>query len=1513
MTKNPQMKIKHIIPLVLMLLPLAAIAQKPKQTVEFTVEGLASELTEYTTNAISDKGAKKEIAKTMEAFGASYEAMSPEMQRRVTDLYTYFVKAKLKADSELPAVTRVLTAYAVAPQGGQNLDGWVASMETFLKKNSKAKYVTEFASWSQTLLDERVLYHSATSEWVLDTKTPFSLRVEDGKIMVYVSTPCDLSYASSKDWNTLHNTTGVLDYREGVWHGQGGRLDWSRTGLNAEACYANLKAYSVEVKFPKFKADSVEFVNTHYFSSSIIGRLEEALQGTMEPEKYTYPRFRSYQRDFVLPNILPGVDYSGTFMMNGSKFITASSKHPARLTFNYEGKPQLAVTSLQFIITPERLTAENAQVAFYLGPDDSISNNGILVRYVPSEKKVSLVNDQQRKFYSPYIDTYHEMDIYSENIVWNMNQNRLEFSNLASTGTLSTNSFESSNCYTFKKYRDIQGIDEISPVKRVYDYAESNTYNFGIKGFSNYIGLDMSQTLLMIHTLCRHGLVSYNEITGRVLVKQKLEDYVKAYSKAKGFDYDALSLESTTRGTNARMNLSDLDLVVRGVEQFVVSDTHQVVVHPDSASGYVVHVGKNRSLHFSGKVECNKFILQVTDADYIYEQHRFDLPQVDRMEFYVPDFDNADFEQLVRTPLTGLVGSLEVDKPDNHSGLKKNKKYPIFNSRENCYVYYDRKAIQGGQYKRTSFYYTIHPFTLTQLANFEVDSLEFGGVLTSAGIFPELNEPLKVQRDYFLGFRMNTPQGGLPAYGGKGVYHNELRLDAGGLHGPGYVDYLASRSTSRNFLFLPDSTLAVTDTFVVKEDATFPAMHASRTALHWIPYRDSMDVATPQNGKPAYLYRDEAVLNGHIALMPHGAMAGGTTKVKEATLESARFELLQREMNSRVSSFVLHSNTFNNTAFEAHDVASRVNYDERRAELTMPNGPQKTDLQLMQYEAWGDKFGWDMDKHVLDIANASRGTSEGMEAMDIRMRLNKLNDLPGARFVSTDPKRLNLTHYSLLSTYRYEQADLSCEGVYLINVADAVFAPAGDSLHIVKGGEIRVLNNAQLLCDIKHAYHLVTDAYIVIESANQYSGKGYILYPEGTEIDPRQQQRIYLSDINVQDGISKGTGSINEESSFVLNDAFGFAGKVRMEGNQKLLYFDGGVRLLQECVDREQMGLLAYADYTRPDSVVVNVPELPTDWKGKRISAALLIDKTTLAPKPAFLTIDRASDNELLTASGSLTYQNGQYVITDRPKLNKDGGDPYLMMDTRDCSLDGEGPMDFSLKRTQATFYAYGTAHVGIRSGSDDIINTVFGFSFPLADDIVEAMRTALKDDLRLSPTAPKSNGPMRRALMYHLGADRGAKIYTSYSNDAKLSAMPEAMQCMMLFDQVRWQHQTGVGLFADQKVSLVAMNGKPMGLDVKLKAQIYKRGNAQQMTFYVEAARDHWYFFRFDLATQELVIYSSIGTFEDQIKALPAEKRRVERDGLGTFRYHVGNSRTEVNSWLTTFSKSVYSNDEED
>jgi len=171
----------------------------------------------------------------------------------------------------------------------------------------------------------------------------------------------------------------------------------------------------------------------------------------------------------------------------------------------------------------------------------------------------------------------------------------------------------------------------------------------------------------------------------------------------------------------------------------------------------------------------------------------------------------------------------------------------------------------------------------------------------------------------------------------------------------------------------------------------------------------------------------------------------------------------------------------------------------------------------------------------------------------------------------------------------------------------------------------------------------------------------------------------------------------------------------------------------------------------------------------------------------------------------------------------------------------------------------------------------------------------------------------MRHALIYHLGTEKGSAAYAAYSGDGSLADIPEDMQSTLLFDKVRWQYQPGVGLYCDGKVGLVAVGDKPLGLQLRLKAQINKRGNAQQMTFYVEAARDHWYFFRYDLMTQELTMYSSIGTFEDAVKSLSADQRRVEKDGLGTFRYHVGNNRSEVTHWLTTFSQSVYGSGDEE
>ena len=1484
-------------------------AQKPKTATEFTVAGLPDELLEWMNKSTSDGARQKENSKTVKAFKASYGAMDEAVRQRLVNIYSYAVKAKMKGNPEVSTLTRVLTAYATAPGGGQNLEGWLQALESFKKRAAKPKAVMEFVDFSERLLSDRLLYHSSSSEWRFPAGTAFRIAVSGDKVLVWFDVPANLVYSSAKDEGVIQGTTGSYDYKDCIWNGQGGRIDWTRTGLGAEACYAVLSAYKAETKFPKFTADSAELVNTHYFSTPIKGRVEEQLSTRMEPEKYSYPRFRSYKRDFVIKDILPDVDYSGSFMMNGGKFITASSKHPASLVFRRGGRPQLSVTSLKFTFTQDRMVSENAAVALYVGDEDSISNTGITVRYNAAEHRLTLVNDPKRNFYSPYNDSYHELDIYSDVISWNTTGAELEFSNLTGGGSVGTTTFESSSYYTYRKAREIQGIDEVSPVTRVYEFAEGYSYNFPLKAFSNDIGLDMSQTMLMIHTLSRHGLVSYNELTGSVQVNPKLEDYVKAAAKAKGYDYDALSLESSTKGANARLSLDDYMLKMNGVKQFVVSDSQRVVVYPRGGS---LRVGKNRSISFNGRIDVGRFILFVTDADFNYEQFNFDLPKVDSLFFYVPEFNNPDTDHMVMTPLYGLVGTLRVDKPDNHNGLTKNKEYPVFESRENSFVFYDKRDIRGGQYVRDRFYYTLHPFTINSLVDFVTDSLQFNGVLNSGGIFPDITYPLSVQRDYYLGFRVETPAGGYPAYGGKGTYHKNISLDHYGLQGSGDLDYLTSTTRSKSFLFLLDSMTASADTFFVREEQGYPDIRGGRLNERWHPYADSMAVATTAKGRPLRMYRDDAQFRGRVDLMPKGAAAAGTATVKEGTLVSDRFDLLAMEMNAEVSDFSLYSNTFNNIAFSAKHVRSHVDYEKRTAELHAHGGPSRTELQLVKQEAWADLFAWNMDRKVLDIVNSTRETSEGMDAMDIRMRIQKHDDLPGVRFRSTAPEAKGLGYNSLRSTYDYERGELSSQGVFIVYAADAAIVPAADSVHLHRGGKMHQLQSAQLVFNRDSAWHYITGADITVASADSFTGKGYMDYRD----DTRKPQRLFMNDISVTpQGVTVARGTISDSASFTISSAFGFAGKVRAEGNKPLLHFDGGVRLLQPCIPKEQLGLLAYADYTDPEHVHVPVPEQATDWHGRRIATSILLDRSSLRMLPAFLTADKVSDNELLSAHGVLTYlgDRKQYMIASPAKVSNPDGvvEPYVAMSTTDCNVEGEGIINLALKRTQASFYAYGTASVGIQSSVEDHLTTVFGITFPLAKEVVEGMMANLKDDLRLNTVAGTTNPEMRHAMMHHLGADKGAGAYALYSSTGKINDVPAEMQSSMLFDNIRWQYNPSVGLFYDGKVGLVSMGDKPLGLEVRLKAQIAKRGNSQQMIFYVEAAKDHWYFFKYELGSQELTVYSSVGTWVDLIKAIPLEQRRVEKEGMGTFRYFVGNNSGEVANWLKWFSKTVYSDDE--
>ena len=1494
------MRIRQIWLLVVAMMVSGVLMAQKNKGIELTAEGLPEQLLQQLNGSGKDSDRAKANAAIIEEFKSFYASRSNDEQQRLTAMFAPLVKNKIKSNDLAGLISGINTFYAT-PVGKSNVSGWLDCAEMLQKKGKNSKRLLDFADFAAQLAKDRTLCKFQSNLWQAQAGSTFTMSTDGVDVLVRFDTPIELYYGSKSDNGTIYGTTGTYYYLDNRWEGQGGRLNWDRTGLPTTVCWAVLNRYTSDTKFPKFSADSVLFTNTNYFKSPILGRVEDMLSNKKEPDKYNYPQFKSYQKDFKIKDILEGVDYEGTFMMNGGKMVPNDEKNPASLVFYRDGQRFISVKAAKLNITHTRLLVERASVVINLG-GDSISNDGVSVRYQTTDKTVNIINDPQRNYYGPYTDSYHNLDIFCENISWRVGSDEVVFANLGSEGDVSFCSFESANYFSMRKARELQGIDEVNPTTLIYNYSKKKGVDgeFYVDEFAKAIHLDVVQARSMVHKLAGSGLVSFNESTQRVVCKPKLTAYVKAFNQVKNYDYDAIVLESSSKNGNARLDLSNNDLRVQGIKKFVVSDSQKVAIYPRKGQ-LVVH--KNRDISFSGRIDAGRFVMFVTDGAFSYEKFHLDLPQVDSLYFYVKMFDKPDEERLVRTPLRGLVATIQIDESNNHNGLKATTGYPVLTSKEPSYVYYDVQDMQHGAYKKDNFYFTLDPFVVNNLDDFETDSLWFDGVLTSAGIFPEFREPLRVQPDYSLGFVRQTPPEGFPTYGGKGRFTNTIDLSYHGLHGRGRLDYLTSTTLSNAILFLPDSMYAVTDTFYVREEQGFPEIHNGRAIERWHPYEDSMQVAQMRGGTPFSMFHGESVLNGYVALMPQGAMASGSATVHvDGTLQSDHFALGTHEMDAKVSDFVLHSSLYDREAFRASNMKAHVDYKEHYADFTANDAIGRTELPVLQYLAYVDKFSWQMEKKSLDLMNSRSENTMGMEDTPLRDRVGK--KMPGARFVSTHPKQDSLQFFAIRGGYLYDKAQLTAKQVFLLEVADAAIAPSGDTLHVDADAEMRVINKASILAARDNKYHEFYDADVLVSGNQFYSGKGYIDYVD----EENRHQRIFMDAIAPDNrGVTVATGFIADDAGFTLNNALGFAGNVRVSADTSAYYLEGGVRLIHSCLPADQMGLLAFKGFIDPKNVQVEVPELPVDWKGNRITAGIAFDKSTLEPRSAFLSNERTADNEILTSWGFLEYdiKAQKYRIASREKL----ADPSIVgreltLDKRTCVVTGEGPISLGIRQGVGGNFAYGNMTLNPKNTDATEINTLFGINFPMADEVVNALAQQIGDDLRLSPTNP-DNEVLRHAFVFCLGDEKGNEAYSTYVSTGAWEAKqaPKQFEQTLLFERIDWHYSPTLGYYYDGVAPLAQVGKRQLHLDVRIKSQIFKRGSDVSLLLYLQVAPDHWYYFNYDATKQSLTLYSSVGEWVDMVKAIPVDKRQVS-DKTGTFHYRVGSSRNEVANFLLRFGQ---------
>ena len=327
-----------------------------------------------------------------------------------------------------------------------------------------------------------------------------------------------------------------------------------------------------------------------------------------------------------------------------------------------------------------------------------------------------------------------------------------------------------------------------------------------------------------------------------------------------------------------------------------------------------------------------------------YSDFKIHLKTIDSLMMRIPGPEPLPDGRIplvaVKSVIQNMTGYLEIDRPDNKSSVKKSPEFPRFKSDQPSYVYYDYPEIYGGVYKRDRFYFKLDPFEIDSLDNFDPSGLNFDGTFVSAGIFPDMRERLVLQQDNSLGFKKELDDAGSTVYAGKGRYYEKIKLDNSGLTGGGKLDYLASTSLSKSFVFFPDSTNATAVTFdQVRKDiegVQYPQANGSDITMNWRPGEDKMMLY--KNSVDFTMYGGQVDHNGDLTIAKTGTTGRGALAFDKAGLTSSLYKFKGMTFSADTSDFSLKSKEEGRPALSTTNMKSFVDLDKRFGEFTT-NGP----------------------------------------------------------------------------------------------------------------------------------------------------------------------------------------------------------------------------------------------------------------------------------------------------------------------------------------------------------------------------------------------------------------------------------------------------------------------------------------------------------------------------------------------------------------------------------------------
>lgn len=1349
-----------------------------------------------------------------------------------------------------------------------------SGIEYCFNQKSTSRILEDYLEKMNLFFRYRALMKSKIDGWYI-RKGDFKLMIDT--VPYILISNADLACVGRSDSSTIYNTFGRFYPLNELWLGEKGTMYWDRAGFDHETVYTTFTNYQINTRYVHYIADSVYFVNKKYFKQPVIGQIEERLVTDVDVQHIMYPRFRMYQNSNIILALFKGISYSGGFGFEGDRVVGFSNQDGlASIEIKYRDKdPFVVIKSKEFMIRPDKFVSARASVTFYFPDGDSLYHPGAMVKYINDNQELLVDRSGEGLAQSPFFNSYHKLDMMPEALYFNLNDSIITFEAIRGLRSNSEALFTSSDYFSLYEFDKLQGMDDQNPAFAVSAYSRrAGSKNFYAQDFANYLKQPIEQVRVMLIKLANKGLINYQFDNDFVKIMPRLNEYLAAKGGAK--DYDIIKFSSKVeKGPNAKLFLKSMNLALYGVDKVMLSDTQFVFITPKDGN---VTLRKNRDFIFMGRVHAGFFDFYARDAYFNYEKFLVDLPKIDSMSIFVPAWepDANGYRPFVkvRNVLADMSGVLQINELNKKSGRKSLQQYPYFTSKDNSYLYFDSKSIVNGAYTRKNFYYTVYPFTIDSMNWLSAENVVFQGKLIS-GIFDDIDEPLRVQRDYSLGFRKVIGGNGIAAYNGKGVFRDTLKLDNSGLRGSGTLNYLTSTHKSKEFLFCPDSTRAVVNDFdlaAVSGNVDFPQASGSNAALRWLPAKDEMTVSNLGSEKFS-IFNKQATLTGGMTITPKGLNGQGNIEFEDAKFTSKAYKFGTNSFNSLSADFTLIAPDKRDVLLNVNAFKTDVDLIARKGEFESAGKSARMEMPKNKMLCTVDAFDWMMDQRVVNLRNTAVVSAEvyANKSQDQLIDFNSGN----LRFVSTDPKQDSLSFFATTSQYDMNKNVLDVADARVIKVADAAVFPKNGKVTINPDGKMNELKQAEIIANTKDRFYKFYNAAVAITSKFNYTAKGLYDYKPADG----QVQTIEFKNISVDNNlITNAKTKISDSLKFRLNNYFGFRGTLSILASDPTIGVEGAFRILHDC---DKLGKDWVETFCRIDPKKVMFPVgdiVENDGDGKlRVATTFSLSENIMKPT-FFLKPDNVADPDILGAKGFLYYNplNYCYTVTPEDKIGRTSASGNsLYLNNFNCTLSGEGLMNLASDLGRLEMTTSGTMVYNLISDSMSInIFNVLEFFFE--EDALKIMANEInKFNL---PGLDVSSRVYDRGLRELAGEGEADRVTGEQRMYGQWRRITPAMDHSIVFADLQMKWNPDQRAFYNQgPIGISNIRKTQINKKVNGYFEIMKRRSGDNFTFYLELDESHWYFFNYANGTMQAL--STNKEFNDKLTGLSEKERVIQSD----------------------------------